>query len=92
MQAIKTITVDDKQYECKRYTYEELSSMFYWKVVVLEDPIYKDMNLVSGILVEVGEPSEKDKLRIKCLKTKDRKLTVWSFSPAPILVGYKELV
>ena len=92
MSDIKTINVDGKSYECKRYSFDELKNSFDGKVVVLEDAIYKDMNLVSGILLDVCDAKEKKKLRLSYLKSSDKNFTFWDFSPTPLLVSYREVV
>ena len=92
MATSKTITVDGLQYDCKRYSYNDLKKMFDGKVVVLKDPEYKDMNLVSGILLDVCEESEINKRRLEYLKAPEKNLTLWDFSPAPILSGYRMVV
>ena len=92
MSDIKTITVDGKQYERRRYDYEELKRMFDGRVVILEDAVYKNMNPVSGILLDVCNANEKRKRRLEYLKSSDKKFTFWDFTPAPILIGYKEII
>ena len=87
-----TIVFDGKSYECKRYSYEELKIMFDGKVVVLEDPVYKDMNLVSGVLLEVCDIKEKKNLRLKYLKSSDKNFTFWDFSQTPLLISYQEVI
>ena len=86
---MKTITFKDKQYECKRYSSEELHKMFHGYAVALEDTKTKDMNLVSGVLVDVFDSDDRNLMREKYL-IEGLDYSVWDLSPQPILVGLRQ--
>lgn len=84
-----TINVDGKSYSSKRYSLKELEDLFSGRVVVLKDVIFKNMNLVSGILVNVCSLEEKNDMRLKIIN-EGKDYTVWDLSPEPLLIGYQE--
>lgn len=85
----KTVTVNGKKYPCKRYTTEELEETFSDCIVVLDDTRYKNMNLVSGILVDIFDISMKNKMREKYME-EGKNYDFLDLYPEPLLIGYKE--
>ena len=83
---MKTITFKGRQYECKRYSSEELHKMFHGYAVALENTKIKDMNLVSGVLVDVFDSDDRNIMREKYM-IEGLEYSVWDLSPQPILVG-----
>ena len=81
---MKTITFNGNQYECKMYSSEELYKMFHGYAVALEDTKTKDMNLVSGILVDVFDSDDRNLMREKYM-IEGLDYSVWDLSPQPIL-------
>ena len=88
---MKTITVDGKEYECRRYTLEELEKLFDEKTLVLEDVTFEDMNIVDGILLEACDIKSKREVMNKYMSM-DGVYTFWDVSPEPILIGYRKLM
>ena len=88
---MRTITFNGQQYECRRYSSEELHKMFRGYAVALEDTEVKDMNLESGILVAVFNSDDRNLMREKYLD-EGLDYSVWDLSPQPILVGLRGLV
>ena len=88
---MKTISFNGKQYECKRYSSEELHEMFRGYAVALEDTETKDMNLVSGVLVDVFDSYDRNLMREKYM-IEGLDYSVWDLSPQPILAGFRGLV
>lgn len=59
---IHTVIVDGKEYESKRYTWEELVDMFPEKWVILDDITFDHSDIVDGILVGVCKDGEKNRI------------------------------
>ena len=88
---MSSININGKQYEKRRYTYDEIKKIFNGKVVVLDDACIENMNLVSGILVDAFNIEEKINRRKKYM-IEGKKYTLWDLSPEPIIAGYREYV
>ena len=80
----KTISVDGKTYECRRYTLQELQELFDGKVVVLDEAVIKNLDLVSRVLLDVCDTKTKNKVMEKYL-LEGNSYTFWDFSPEPLL-------
>lgn len=64
---MKTIMVDGKEYECRRYTAAELEKMLDGKIVVLDDAVPVGTRPESGVLLEVCTSETKDEVALKYL-------------------------
>ncbi len=87
---MKTITFNGNQYECKRYSLKELEENFDGYVVVLEDAKLQDMELISGVLVDVITVEQKATVRKQYL-LEGKKYTLWDLSPEPVFASYMEI-
>ncbi len=65
---MQTIMFNGKEYECRRYTYDELEQLFDGYLVLLSDAVIDGSDVESGILVSVNKPCEKSELMLKDLK------------------------
>ena len=64
---MQTVMFNGKEYECRRYTYNELKKLFEGYLVVLKDAVIKNLNVQSGVLVGVYEGSRKNELMKEAL-------------------------